>query len=759
MGVFGQIRKRDDRIVPFDPRKLVNALYRALSSRPLSDRRESARQSGSAAAETSTAAGQGAASRLEESGGNDNAAADRALARELGAAVVHFAYERFGERIPSTVAVADLVESVLIETGHVEIARAFARRGEVRCRLREGLTVRDDDSRDADSSNTTDETHEADRVSAWNKRRMVESLVRRAGLDEFEAAAVVVEVEGQVIALDVDSVSTGLLRELVNAALGRCGSSFRLSASSREGIVASVLDEAIASARPRSPEELEDGIARSLLTEYSLGEMHSPLVREAHETGWIHVHGLGDPLRMRSVTWAVPEPLSSSAFSLLDGVLGDSVLKDGAPSAELWPEIRNEDRRAGSFLDLRELVERTDGLLRNISGELVLCDADRLLRDRALEALSEDAAIRRVLESLVRPPAASPRLALEVRVDGTSESWLEVLFDLARPGGGQVLPLRVVLDPTLIAAESARHALALVAELHGRGAPVRFGMARSRRAAAIPEVDPFEGRVDTCVGRVTLNLPQIAYRSGRRSSGGIEAELEATLDLAVKALLERRRFLASLGARRGLPLWDVLGRSLDAAGQGLLETELLGGEIGLLGLAECIKYLTGEEMHESPRAAERGRGLLGTLAGRLLRDSRTLGIPLRACETLCPDTLGRLETLDRERHTASVAEVDAGRRSTDAADGWIYSLGLRLHAGARVDHTRRLRHVAGLSEFATIDDLLADIPTMKQEPPRLLAALLGELARREPDVEKCASTSWSGWNSTSGRNVPPELLN
>ena len=173
MGVFGQIRKRDDRIVPFDPRKLVNALYRALSSRPLSDRRESARQSGSAAAETSTAAGQGAASRREDSGGNDNAAAERAVARELGATVVHFAYERFGERIPSTVAVADLVESVLIETGHVEIARAFARRGEVRCRLREGLTVRDDDSRDADSSNTTDETHEAHFHTCLRKTAMV----------------------------------------------------------------------------------------------------------------------------------------------------------------------------------------------------------------------------------------------------------------------------------------------------------------------------------------------------------------------------------------------------------------------------------------------------------------------------------------------------------------------------------------------------------------------------------------------------------
>ena len=101
MGAFGQIRKRDDRIVPFDPRKLVDAIFRA---------RLSLRTSGS------TENQRGDAVPFSASGID----ADRTLAREVGGKVAQRAHERFRERIPSSAEMASVVHSVLVASGQSE---------------------------------------------------------------------------------------------------------------------------------------------------------------------------------------------------------------------------------------------------------------------------------------------------------------------------------------------------------------------------------------------------------------------------------------------------------------------------------------------------------------------------------------------------------------------------------------------------------------------------------------------------------------
>ena len=86
MGTIREVRKRDDRVVPFDRAKIADAIDKAISSV-----------------------------------GSSN----RPLAEELAAAVTHFLEQKFSDCLPGIEEIQDQVETVLMETGHVEIARAY----------------------------------------------------------------------------------------------------------------------------------------------------------------------------------------------------------------------------------------------------------------------------------------------------------------------------------------------------------------------------------------------------------------------------------------------------------------------------------------------------------------------------------------------------------------------------------------------------------------------------------------------------------
>jgi len=105
---ISKIRKRDGRIVDFDPSKIANAIYKALAAVKKRNRK---------------------------------------LADELSREVVMVVEEKFKDRIPTVEDVQDIVERVLIKKGYAEAAKAYILYRHKRAELRERkslLGVRDD---------------------------------------------------------------------------------------------------------------------------------------------------------------------------------------------------------------------------------------------------------------------------------------------------------------------------------------------------------------------------------------------------------------------------------------------------------------------------------------------------------------------------------------------------------------------------------------------------------------------------------------
>ena len=108
---------------------------------------------------------------------------------------------------------------------------------------------------------------------------------------------------------------------------------------------------------------------------------------------------------------------------------------------------------------------------------------------------------------------------------------------------------------------------------------------------------------------VSINLPQAAYRA----EGDIDKtirEIEKTMDIAMKAHLQKKRFIGWL-MEEGLPLWQVGKKVFD--GRPYIDLEAATYIIGIIGLNECVQRITGAQLHESEEAYKLGLKIIASM--------------------------------------------------------------------------------------------------------------------------------------------------
>jgi len=149
---MNEVKKRDGRVVSFDKNKITEAIFKAAKS----------------------------------IGGED-----RYLAEDLADSVTFYLEKQFTAKIPTVEEIQDIVERVLIKTGHAKTAKAYILYREKRARIRklkEGVIpgeFKEELSSDGSSGSfllsrikygTKDETF------LWERRKTVETLIEEKGL-------------------------------------------------------------------------------------------------------------------------------------------------------------------------------------------------------------------------------------------------------------------------------------------------------------------------------------------------------------------------------------------------------------------------------------------------------------------------------------------------------------------------------------------------------------------------------------------------
>ena len=149
----------------------------------------------------------------------------------------------------------------------------------------------------------------------------------------------------------------------------------------------------------------------------------------------------------------------------------------------------------------------------------------------------------------------------------------------------------------------------------------------------------------------TVNLPRIGLRSNKNIDFFFE-ELDKKIDLVIEQLMER----FEIQARKKVKNFPFL------MGQGIwMDSEKLGWDdeirevlkhgtlsMGFIGLAECLKALTGKHHGESEEAQNLGLEIVGYMRKRMDEASRKFGMNFTLIATPAEGTSGRFVKYDKK---------------------------------------------------------------------------------------------------------------
>ncbi|MHC4970784.1 MAG: ATP cone domain-containing protein [Planctomycetota bacterium] len=559
IGRIAKVRKRDGRLVDFDETKIADAVFKA-----------------------ACAVGR----------------EDRFLADELAGVVTLFLEKQYAGAVPGIEEIQDMVEKVLIETGHARMAKAYILYRDQRARAREQVRVQTETGPGPIVGNPAQA-----RVSAWSKARIAEALVREADLDARLAANVASSVERKVFDTGVQRITTGAIRSLVEAELFERGFGDRVGRQALVGLPRYDVDQLLRGGketpwRPTGPGDLKRTVADAVLAQYALSEIYSAEVVEAHLDARLHILDVGSPFEWLAAVAAVPP----------------------ASDADLW--VEGAAALAGR---LASVVTREVMLTGLVPERCVWCEdagrgsairaARRLLGHSTLHALDRAGGRFRLALALPALPADEGAFLL-------SEGLVREHWARFRAGALDGLPLIVAHAPAdrVDTDEGRRGLLPLLAAAAETGR-IRIVLDREEPAPLVtpwyrlPAPEPTPAALPVA-GGVAVNVAALAAEAEETL---LEA-LDASIVLAIKALKQKRSFMGALQGDPSGPLYRVAAgaRPLLAGGRGY-------DLVHLVGISAVARRL---EAEAAPAARLAGR-LRSYASVRIAEEGRR--VRLQAC--------------------------------------------------------------------------------------------------------------------------------
>ncbi|HUU31517.1 MAG TPA: anaerobic ribonucleoside-triphosphate reductase [Phycisphaerae bacterium] len=682
---IAHIRKRDGRIMAFDGTKIVDAIFKA----------------------------------AQAVGGED-----RFVAEELAAAVTDYLQRHYEGDTPGIEDIQDMVEKVLIETGHAKTAKAYILYRDRRSQARRAMTVRKTDGRPR-APNATDlalmvDAGAKDALVPWDKSRIVEALEKEARLDADTARKVAGAVEDKVLRSGLSRISTALVRELVDNELFDRGLTGRLERQKVIGIPRFDLENLIYSKSQENsnitsnnPEAINLSIAETVLKQFALSEIFSPDLAEAHLKGRIHLHDLGYPTRVycsshsleylkkygldlqnldtksapakhaRTLTGHLNTFLASMQ-AYYAGALGVGYINIMyAPYVErMSPEEMRQEAQHLIFSCSQSAFSR--------GGQTLFLDFNvhtgvpRYLRD--IEAIGPGGKYTgRTYGSYEKAAQVFCRAMLDVWRAGDRDGHL-----FAFPKCDFHINADTFRDPAQH--ELLRYACQIASEngvpyfVFDRDEVTLSACCRLRTTIDDRHMIEHPESMRFCgFQNVTINLPQAAYRAGPGNWQRLHEEIGLGIDLAMKAHLQKREFIRKMISGPSMPLWEIGKTARD--GRPYVDLDKCTYIIGLIGLNECIQYMSGKELHESDEALKRGLRIVAFMHHQAKKYTREHGLKVSLEESPAESATRRFAKIDVRDWPQARALV----KGDVEADEYYYTNSIHLRADAPVDLLTRIR--------------------------------------------------------------------
>jgi len=750
------VKKRDGKIVAFDNSKIAEAIFKAAKA----------------------------------VGGED-----KSISESLANEVTEFVKTRFGGRIPTVEEIQDCVEKVLIEKGHAKTAKSYILYRDRRSKIRAKLKVRKTVSEEADSTDVSllVAPSTRDELQGWDKERIIKSLEKEADLSRDLAEKIASNVEDKIINSGMKQVNTALIRELIDNELFELGLNINLEKHSVIGMPKFDIDQIIftktnenSNVGANNPEAVNLAIAETTLKQYALKHIFSKEIAQAHWRGAIHLHDLGYPVRvycsahsleyikkygLRLINLSTASAPAKHAQTLTGhlntflasmqayyaGALGIGYINilyaplvKGMDYERMKQEAQylifscsqNAFSRGGQtlFIDFNvhlgipSYLKETPAI--GPGGKYMLRK-----EDGTIEYLKE--VLRDEKEDVIQPKEG--RILTYADFEEEAQNFLKVMMDVWRNGDseGKVFPFpKFDLHVTKESFEDPRQLellnyACLIASENGspyfvfdRDEVTLSACCRLRTKVEDKYVLKHPESIRFCgFQNVTINLPQCAYRAGRGNIDKCIKEIRNTMDIAAKAHIEKKAFIQEL-MQPGAPLWQIGMTTPD--GNPYIDLDKATYILGIMGLNECVKFLSGKALHEDDEAYKLGLKIIAAMYLKKEELAKEHGLKFSLEESPAESAALRMAKVDIKEYPES-REFVRGNLETGEI---YYTNSIHLEADAPVDIVERIEKQGRFNPLI--------------ESGAITHVFLGE---QKPDMESIFNLVKKTWENTQSAQI------
>lgn len=763
--------------------------------------------------------------------------------------------DKDNKRMPNIEDVQDLVEIVLMEANDSEVAAAYKRYRKQRELSRQRIRVRDLTAAPTKKVDITDaslllvESATDNIAQPWDRQRIVKALLKETDLLPEIAGDIAKSVENHVITSDLKTVTTTLIREMVNNELASRGLRTQLRDLSLYGVSRTFVENLMFSKSTENsnivnnnPEAVNLGLAELILKQWALDTIFTPEVKRAHDTGAVHLHDLGYPHRVYCSSHSIEYVKKYG----LRGLLNLNTESKPARSASVLTGHLNtflasmQANYAGAlgiaYINIFYapfLVGMDARHLKQIAQELIFNGSQNAF-SRGGQTLFLDFNIHTgVPKYLAKVPAVGPGGHYMLRLaDGTIAELDEQLRDDTDANGNPLMNLylrggaggkdRLVLRELADATHGMVWDAVIQQELETRGEKIitygdykketqEFCRAllevwkdgdRNGRVFEFPKCDfhvseeTFQDpeqydifmaacdlaskngstyfifdrdevtlsaccRLRTTITdnrmlqhpesmrfcgfqNVTINIPQCAYRAaraGKKTIEGLCEEIDRTMDLCVDAHLQKKAKTAVMMSSAGRPLYQIGKTAND--GKPYVDLDKCTYIIGLIGLNDALRYITGEELHDSDRAMETGLRIMAHMYLRTKKLSKKHNLKFSLEESPAESAARRLAKTDLIYFENEASQVFKGGNPDYA----YYTNSIHLTADAPVNLVERIRKQSQYHSMIESGAIIHAFVGEERPPADSVAKLIKDVLHRTQAAQVTISPEFTYCNS------------
>ena len=185
---------------------------------------------------------------------------------------------------------------------------------------------------------------------------------------------------------------------------------------------------------------------------------------------------------------------------------------------------------------------------------------------------------------------------------------------------------------------------------------------------------------------VTINIPQASYRAARKGGDIMKnffEELDCTMELSVDAHLQKKAKIAEMLSGPGHPLWQIGKPAND--GKPYVDLENCTYILGLIGVNDAVKFLIGQELHDSKQAQRLGLRIVAHMYTKAKKLAKKYSLKFTLEESPAESAARRLAKSDMIYFPEESKDIVKG-----PADAEYYTNSIHLAAEADVSLVDRI---------------------------------------------------------------------